>query len=455
MRHTLKILLSIIVQVANLKISVFGLGYVGVVSCACLAKMGHSVISVDVQTQKIDLINQGLSPIIEQDINEIIAQARLSGNLSATFDVDSSVLNSDISLICVGTPSQPNGSLDLQYIRRVCTSIGEALAKTSTYHLVILRSTVLPGSMHEVVIPLLQQASGKTAGVDFGIAYNPEFLREGTAVYDFYNPPKTVFGFDKDEKTKSYLLELYKDLPCETIITDIKTAEMLKYTDNVWHGLKVGFANEIGNICKAMSIDSHTVMEIFCKDTKLNLSSYYLKPGFAFGGSCLPKDIRALSYKAKTLDLTTPILNSILPSNRLQIDKAYSMVVDQASKNVGVLGISFKVGTDDLRESPIIDVIEKLIGKGYNLKLYDRNVRISGLMGANKNYILNQIPHISSLMVESISEVLKHADIIIVSTNENEFKTIATQLRPHQVLIDLVRLDISDQITGEYNGICW
>jgi len=435
------------------KISIFGLGYVGAVSAGCLASDGHEVIGVDPYQTKVDLINKGVTPIIEKDIGEMIAKTAAAGKLRATTDVREAVMGSDISLICVGTPSQLNGNLDLSYVRRVCEEIGSAIKEKDSFHVVVGRSTMLPGSMLNVVIPTLEQASGKKAAVDFGVCNNPEFLREGTAVYDYYHPPKTVIG-ESDPRAGDMLVELYKHMDAPMIRTDLETAEMVKYTDNNWHALKVAFANEIGNICKAVGIDGHKVMEIFCQDTKLNLSPYYMKPGFAFGGSCLPKDVRALIYKGRSLDLELPVLSAIMPSNQHQIEKAIDMVANKGKRKVGILGFAFKAGTDDLRESPIVDVIERLIGKGYELKLYDKNVNLAALTGANRDYILNHIPHISRLMVESMQEVMDFAETIVIGNGAEEFKPVPANLKPGQVVVDLVRIS-KEMSSAQYDGICW
>jgi GDP-mannose 6-dehydrogenase len=437
-----------------MKISIFGLGYVGAVSAGCLAQDGHEVIGVDPSLPKVAMINQGQTPVIEKGIGEIIAKAVQDGKLRATTEVRTAVEGSEISLICVGTPSQLNGSLDLKYVRGVCEQIGAALRDKKTFHVVVARSTMLPGSMRNVVIPTLEESSGKLSGQDFGVCNNPEFLREGTAVWDFYNPPKTVIG-ETDARGGDLLARLYEQMQAPMIRTDVETAEMVKYTDNVWHALKVGFANEIGNICKAIGIDGHQVMEIFCHDTKLNLSPYYLKPGFAFGGSCLPKDVRALSYKAKSLDLDVPIINAIMPSNDKQIEKGLRMIMEKGHKKVGILGFSFKAGTDDLRESPLVEVIERLLGKGYEVKLYDRNVSIASLVGANRDYILNHIPHISKLMEDSMDKVLAHAETVVIGNGATEFHAVPKLLRAGQVLVDLVRISEERSQAGKYDGICW
>ena len=436
-----------------MKISVFGLGYVGAVSAGCLAKEGHEIIGVDPNPTKVALINQGQSPIVETGIAELIDNAVKTGLLKATTDAREAVRQTDLSLICVGTPSQLNGALDLKYVRHVCEEIGAAI-KDLDHHIVVARSTMLPGTMSGLVIPVLEECSGKKVGVDFGVCNNPEFLREGTAVYDFYHPPKTVIG-ETDQKSGDTLASIYAGLPGPLIRTDVATAEMVKYTDNVWHALKVGFANEIGNICKAVGLDGHRVMDIFCQDTKLNLSAYYMKPGFAFGGSCLPKDVRALSYKGRTLDLELPILNSILPSNMEQIEKGLKMILDKGHKKVGILGFSFKAGTDDLRESPMVEVIERLLGKGYDLRIYDKNVNIAKLIGANKDYILNHIPHISKHMVDTMDDVLAFAETIVIGNGSEEFQGIFNRVNDQQVVVDLVRITKDKRSQDQYDGICW
>jgi len=437
-----------------MRIAVFGLGYVGAVSAACLAKEGHTVIGVDPNETKVELINSGQSPIIETDVGEIIQQAVNDGRLRTVTDAASAISACDLSLVCVGTPSAANGSLDLRYVELVCKEIGAALKKKPDYHTVVIRSTILPGTMRTIVIPALESSSGMTAGTDFGLCNNPEFLREGTAVYDYYNPPKTVIG-GVDERSTAALEELYAGLPGPMITTQIETAEMVKYVDNVWHALKVTFANEIGAICKPLDVDSHTVMDIFCQDQKLNISPYYLKPGFAFGGSCLPKDVRALTYHSKRLDLKLPVLESIMDSNRIQIDRAFDLIAGQNKKKIGILGFSFKAGTDDLRESPIVEVAERLIGKGYDLRLYDKNVSLAKLVGANREYILNHIPHIAGLMVDSAQELMEHAEILIIGNAAPEFADIVARRRPGQHVIDLVRINNEADDKTDYEGIAW
>jgi len=436
-----------------MKISIFGIGYVGCVSAACFAHAGHDVIGVDVNPTKVDIINSGKSPIVEPQMNELLHDVVKSGKLRATTDSLEAVKASDISLVCVGTPSKPNGSLDLGHVARVCEEIGAALATKDTHHTVVIRSTMLPGSIESVAQPALEKTSRKQAGKDFGVCVNPEFLREGTSVKDFYAPPFTLIGAD-DKETANIVSELYAKIDAPVFTTTIKTAEMVKYVCNCFHALKVSFANEIGNICKALELDSHEVMKVFCADTKLNLSPYYLKPGFAFGGSCLPKDLRAVSYKAKELDVEVPVLSAITATNKLQVEKALDMVLSTGNKQVGVLGFSFKAGTDDLRESPMVTLIETLIGKGLELVIYDRDVSLARLFGSNKAYIEEEIPHIAKLMRGTIDEVLESANTIVIGNRSEEFRQIESRLRPGQTVIDLVRL--FDRTSGDgYQGICW
>jgi len=436
-----------------MKLSVFGIGYVGCVSAVCFAKEGHDVIGVDVNPTKVEIINSGNSPIVEPGIGELMKEAVNAGRLRATTRINEAVNQSEISLVCVGTPSNANGSLDLRYITRVCEEIGAALKTMQARHVVVMRSTMLPGTIENVVMPSLERTSGKKAGKDFGVCINPEFLREGSSLKDFYAPPFTLIGAD-DKTTAESVRRLYESVDAPLFETAIKTAEMIKYVCNSFHALKVSFANEVGNICKALAIDSHEVMEIFCQDTKLNLSSYYLKPGFAFGGSCLPKDLRAINYKAKELDVEVPLLGSILPSNRLQIERAVEMVARTGKKRVGILGFSFKAGTDDLRESPMVVLIETLIGKGYKVSLYDRDVSLARLFGANKEYIEREIPHISELMCRTVAEVVDNADVIVIGNKAEEFRQIETRVGAGKVVIDLVRL-FDKTSDNNYQGICW
>jgi GDP-mannose 6-dehydrogenase len=437
-----------------LKVSVFGLGYVGTVCAACLAQDGHEVIGVDRVGTKVDLINAGQSPIIEANIQEMIADAVHANRLCAIQDSVRAIQETDLSFVCVGTPSQVNGNLDLSYIRRVCEEIGLALRSKATGHTVIVRSTVLPGTMRGVVIPILEEQSGKRAGVGFGVCNNPEFLREGSAVMDFKFPAKTVIG-ELDPASGAMAAALYAKLDAPIIRVDLETAEMVKYIDNAWHALKIAFANEIGTLCKSAAVDANRAMEMFCMDKKLNISSAYLSPGFAFGGSCLPKDLRALAYSAKIRDLELPVLNSILRSNDIQVMRGLQLIMAKGHTRVGILGFSFKAGTDDLRESAMIEVIERLVGKGYDLRIYDRNVQIAKLVGANRDFILNRIPHIAALMVDNVAAVLQHGQTIVIGNKDSDFATVPDRLLAGQVLVDFVRIADRRSDNGKYDGICW
>lgn len=438
-----------------MKVSVFGLGYVGSVSAASFAADGHQVIGVDVNPDKVLAINDGRSPIVEPGLEALLREGVDSGRLRATTSTEEAVRDTELSLLCVGTPSRKNGSLDLTYLTRVCEQIGDVLKDKSDYHVVVVRSTVLPGTTHGQVIPTLEARSGKKYGEGFGVSVNPEFLREGTALNDFRRPPLTLVGHNHATDaapTKA----LYEQVDAPLYATSIRTAEMIKYTSNAWHAVKVVFANEIGNLCKRLDVDSHDVMDIFCKDTKLNLSPYYMKPGFAFGGSCLPKDVRALQYRAKEVDLDMPMLNSVLFSNRMQIDQAVERIIDTGRKHVGLLGFSFKAGTDDLRESPMVILAETLLGKGVSLCIYDRNVSLARLVGANKQYIEEQIPHLSRHLCESVDAVIEKSDVIVVGNNAPEFAEALTRCRADQLVVDLVRVPVDfGRLRAQYDGICW
>lgn len=438
-----------------MNVSIFGLGYVGTVTAASLADAGHRVIGLDVNADKVAMINAGRSPVIEPGLQELIDEAAKKQLLSATVDVEQAVLDSDVSLICVGTPSRKNGGLDLTYLERVSDQIGSALRRKSSYHVVVVRSTVLPGTTHDLVIPTLEAASGKQYGIGFGVSVNPEFLREGSAIKDFREPPLTLVGHNHAADATG-TCALYTSLDAPLVSTSIRVAEMVKYASNTWHALKVCFANEIGNVCKRVNVDSHELMEIFCQDSKLNLSSYYLKPGFAFGGSCLPKDVRALQYKAKELDLDLPVISSILPSNRLQIERALSQIIDTGARRIGMLGFSFKAGTDDLRESPLVILAEALLGKGYQLKIYDKYVSQARLVGANREYIERQIPHLSSLLCQTVDEVVSSSEVIVIGNKSEEFLQAVEHVNETQTIVDLVRLPSSARPgRGHYDGICW
>jgi GDP-mannose 6-dehydrogenase len=438
-----------------MKVSVFGLGYVGSVSAASFAGDGHQVVGVDVNADKVAAVNAGRSPIVEPGLDDLLASGVAERRIRATTDTAEAVQASEVSLICVGTPSRKNGSLDLTYLERVSEQIGAAIRDKSSYHVVVVRSTVLPGTTHDVVIPALERVSGKTYGNGFGVSVNPEFLREGTALKDFRKPPLTLVGHNHAADAGG-TIALYQAIDAPLVSTSIRVAEMIKYTSNAWHALKVCFANEIGTLCKVLEIDSHDVMDVFCRDEKLNLSAYYLKPGFAFGGSCLPKDVRALQYRAKEVDVDLPVISSILPSNRLQIQHAFDQVMDTGKQRIGLLGFSFKAGTDDLRESPIVILAEALLGKGRALRIYDKNVSLARLVGANKEYIDGQIPHLSSLLCETIDEVIDGSEVIVVGNPSPEFAEALGRTRPDQIVIDLVRLPISGpMIPADYRGISW
>src|SRR3954470_24459434 len=417
-----------------MRVSVFGLGYVGSVSAAEFAADGHEVIGIDVNPDKVASVNAGRSPIVEPGLEDLLAEGVAQKRLRATTSTAEAVNDTDLSLICVGTPSRKNGSLDLSYLVRVCEQIGEVLKTKKDYHVVVVRSTVLPGTTHGKVIPALESSSGRKYGEGFGVSVNPEFLREGTALKDFRHPPLTLVGHNHAADA-SPTKALYQDIDAPLCSTSIRVAEMMKYTSNAWHAVKVVFANEIGNLCKRVGVDSHEVMDIFCQDNKLNLSPYYLKPGFAFGGSCLPKDVRALQYRAKEVDLPMPLIESLLTSNQLQIQHALDQILESGSKRVGLFGFSFKAGTDDLRESPMVILAEALLGKGFELCIYDRNVSLARLVGANKDYIEHQIPHLSQHLCDTVDDVLASSEVIVIGNGAPEFSEAVTRCRADQTVI--------------------
>lgn len=436
-----------------MRISIFGLGYVGAVCAGCLSARGHEVIGVDVSQTKIDLINSGKSPIVEPGLEELLQQGVKTGRLRGTTDVAGAVRDTQVSFICVGTPSKKNGDLSLDYIEGVCREIGFALRDKAERHTVVVRSTVLPGTVKNVVIPIIEDCSGKKAGVDFGVAVNPEFLRESTAIKDYDYPPMTVIG-ELDKAAGDVLETLYRELDAPIIRKDIEVAEMIKYTCNVWHAAKVTFANEIGNIAKAVGVDGREVMDVVCQDHKLNLSKYYMRPGFAFGGSCLPKDVRALNYRATSLDVDSPLIGSLMRSNSGQVQKAFDIIAGHDKRRVALLGLSFKAGTDDLRESPLVELAEMLIGKGYDLSIYDRNVEYARVYGANKDYIESKIPHVSSLLNSNFDAVVDKADIIVLGNRDELFAPLAQQAPAGKQVIDLVGF-MPKGTQGNAEGICW
>lgn len=436
-----------------MRIAIFGLGYVGTVCGACFAGAGHEILGVDVNPVKVDMVNSGQSPIVEPGLDELMAEGARSGRLRATSNTREAVVWADISLVCVGTPAHENGSLNLDYIYGVCREIGEVLRERNGYHLVTIRSTVLPGTLDECC-RILEEASGKKVGTDFGLACNPEFLREGSAIKDFRNPPYTLVGVE-EERAEQLLRELYAQVDAPFYAVAVRPAETIKYVNNSYHALKVAFANEIGALCKALDIDSHVVMDLFGRDTKLNISTAYFRPGFAFGGSCLPKDLSAINYKARQLDVEMPVLAHVLASNRNHIHNGLRLIQSTGKRKIGLLGLSFKAGTDDLRESPLVTVVETLLGKGYQIRIYDRNVNLAKLMGANKAYIEQHIKHISDLFVGSMDEVLQDAECIVIGNGDPEFADVMSRVTPDQVVVDFVRVETERTSGDNYQGICW
>lgn len=437
-------------------ISVFGLGYVGTVTAACLAHKGNSVIGVDLSAGKVEAMEAGRSPIVEPRVTELVEECHKASRLHATSNSEEAVLKTEISFLCVGTPSLRNGKLDLGHIEPVCREIGTALKKKNTFHLVVLRSTVLPGTAETIVVPALEKASGKKIGKEFGVCVNPEFMREGTAVADFLEPAMTIIGA-ADPSHSAMLRELYAWAPGHMFETSFRSAEMTKYVCNAWHAVKVSFANEVGTLAKQLGVDAESVVEIFTADTKLNISPSYLKPGFAFGGSCLPKDVRALNYRAKELDLKLPLFESILPSNDEHLERAVEMILETGKKKIAMLGLSFKAATDDLRESPQVQLVKRLLGEGRQIQIWDDNVSLGRLIGSNRQYIEDVIPHIGSLLSANLDEVVKDADVVVVGTRGIDREALRRSLKPGQVVIDLVNLEKKRRLGGveKYEGICW
>ena len=435
-----------------MNISIFGLGYVGCVGAACFASMGHKVIGVDVSPRKVELINQGRPTIIERDIEDLCLKGHESGLLSATGSADEAVAATDISFIAVGTPSSPQGHLNLDYIHAVAREIGRALRHKDTFHIVAVRSTVLPGT-NERVGEIIAEESGKERNHHFAVVSNPEFLREGTSVKDFMNPPLTLVGTDCPRAEETFR-ELYSPLPAEFIATDIRVAEVMKYVNNTFHALKIVFGNEVGNVCKSLGIDSHKVMDIFCRDRQLNIPPYYFKPGFAYGGSCLPKDTRAFCTLARDNYIDAPVISHIAKSNDNQKQRAIELITAQGKSRIGVFGLSFKAGTDDLRCSPIVEVVESLIGKGYEIGIYDRNVKVSDLTGTNRQFILDKIPHLHHLVSDNLDAVASEADVLVITNKEKEFAELPARY-PGKIIIDLVRAWDTLDYPGHYEGLSW
>jgi GDP-mannose 6-dehydrogenase len=435
-------------------ISLFGLGYVGSVSAACFAHMGHKVTGVDVSKTKVEMLDSGRTPIIEARMDELVAEANKTCRLHATTDSIAAVLASDVSFVCVGTPSLKSGKLDLSHVEHVSREIGAALKQKKTFHTVVLRSTVLPGTTETLMIPAIESASGKKHGTDFAVCYNPEFMREGSAVGDFLQPPYTILGAQNHEHLVP-LRELYKEIPAARFETSIRVAEMVKYVSNLYHAVKVGFANEVGTLCKHLGVETDQVTKIFMSDTKLNISSAYLAPGFAFGGSCLPKDLRAITYRGKELDLELPMLESLMPSNSKHVDRAVDAVLATGKRKIAMLGLSFKAGTDDLRESPQVQLIKRLLGEGCQVKVWDKDVSLGRLAGSNRQYIDEVIPHIGSLLSADMPEVLQAGEVVVVGTKIDKTE-LGKVLAPGQIVIDLVNLDPARRPDAKsYQGICW
>jgi GDP-mannose 6-dehydrogenase len=438
-----------------MKVAVFGLGYVGCTSAACLAARGNTVIGVDSNPEKVKTITDGRSTVLEPGLDELVSENVAAGRLRAVDDAREAVAGSELSLICVGTPSAANGSLDTIALERVAWEIGSYVPDSPQRHTVVVRSTALPGTTEEMLIPILQEASGLVAGEDFGVAVNPEFLREGTALADFNDPPKTVVG-ELDEASGDPISALHSDFGCPLFRVPLRVAEMVKYVDNSFQALKIAFANEIGAASCAFGIDSHEVMKIFYSDTKLNISTAYLTPGFAFGGSCLPKDISALLHATRRADLELPVLEHVLASNERHLQRTVDVLVEMGPQRVGMFGLAFKPGTDDLRNSPLVELAERLLGKGFRLKIYDPAVSLSKLVGANREYIESRIPHLSALLAQTAQEVLEYAEVCVIGACTPE--TIeAMALSNGRRVVDLVRLPDADERRGRdgYVGVAW
>lgn len=437
------------------RISVFGLGYVGAVSLACLARDGHAVTGVDIDHHKLELLRRGQAPIVETGIQELTRKVVNGASVRVTDSVREAVASTDLSFVCVGTPAAANGNQDLTAIIRIAEEIGRALPEKHSRHVIVIRSTVKPGTIEGVVQPAIEAASGLEAGRDFSLCFQPEFLREGTSIEDYDHPPLTVVGAT-DDYAVSMLRSLFGHLPCEFVHTSIRTAEMLKYACNAFHALKVTFANEIGRISQAIGVDAHEIMKLVCMDRRLNISPAYLRPGFAFGGSCLPKDLKALLYLAKTHDVEAPMLANVLGSNAAHIEHAISHVLAAGKRSVGLIGLSFKSGTDDLRESPLVILAERFIGKGLNVCVYDPHVEIARLIGSNRRFIEESIPHIASLMSDDLAKIVAGSEVLIVAIKEPAVtEALKTHTRADQLVLDLVGLPVRDGIKARYQGVCW
>ncbi len=437
-------------------LSIFGLGYVGSVMAACFAHKGYRVIGVDINAAKVEKLRSGHSPIVEAQMEQLVAEGHRTSLLHATTDAGSAVCESDLSFVSVGTPCQRNAKLDLRHIEHACREIGQGMKRKGSHHIVVVRSTVLPGTTESLVIPTLEATSGKRPGVDFSVCYNPEFMREGSAVQDFFQPPYTILG-SRHPDDLGLLRKVYSWVPDRVYETSLAVAEMIKYVSNAFHALKVTFANEVGTLCRQLGADTQEVMKIFAADTKLNISSAYLTPGFAFGGSCLPKDLRALTYRARELDLRMPLLESILTSNQEHIQRVVEAILQTNKKKVGVLGLSFKAGTDDLRESPQVELVKRLLGEGCQIRIWDQDVSIGRLVGSNQQFIEQVIPHVASLLATSLEEVFQAAEVVVIASRSLPKEKIEAHLKPDQIVIDLVNLEKARRMEGvaAYHGLCW
>ena len=438
-----------------MKISIFGLGYVGAVSLACLSRDGHEVIGVDIEQAKLELIRAGKTPVVEEGMVELMANVASSGKVSVTVDAKQAVLASEISLICVGTPSAPNGSQDQGAVLRLAEQIGQALAEKSEPHVVVFRSTLVPGTVEDVLRPIIERVSGKRDGVDFHLCFQPEFLREGSSIRDYDKPPFTIIGANHDYPIER-LQALFGHLPCKFIKTSVRSAEMMKYSCNNFHALKITFANETARLCDALGVDPFEVMDLVCQDTQLNISRAYLRPGFAFGGSCLPKDLRATTYLAKTHDLELPMLAGILPSNRQHLDQALNKLLAQGKRKVGFIGLSFKTGTDDLRESPLVTLAEQLIGKGMQLSVYDPEVHLASLLGANRSFVQKHLPHIGEMLKADLAEVVQESELLVMGLSGAEIASAVAELAgPQHYVLDLVRVPNPEAFKARLEGLSW
>ena len=437
-----------------MRISIFGLGYVGAVSLACLARDGHHVVGVDVSQDKLDLIRSGRSPVIEEGIQELMQQVVTSGRVEVTNDVEHAIASTDLSFVCVGTPSSPRGSQDLSAVLRVAESIGRALKNKPDFHTVVVRSTVEPGTVEQKFRPLVEQHSGKRASVDFSMAFQPEFLREGTSIADYDKPPFTICGADSEHGVAA-LRAVFGHLPCEFIVTDVRTAEGMKMACNAFHALKITFANEIGRVSQALGIDGRNLMALLCKDMSLNISPAYLRPGFAFGGSCLPKDLRALNYISRAREIDTPMLSAVLASNEVHVQHVVDRIRSEPRAVIGMVGLAFKAGTDDLRESPLVELAEQLIGKGYALKIFDPHVNVARLIGANKAYIEAVVPHFQALLTDAMDKVLDCPIVVVGQSGAAVRTALVERRRADQLVIDLVGMKEPAGLPGRYWGVCW